>query len=109
MISEYQYHSAVSRFFVAIAQKNMHKNFNILILLGFINTPTCPYFWAMGCTAWLALFDGNRFGEVARLVDIAATLDRTVVGEELQRHDGWDGLEKVEVRGRVDERRRRPR
>src|SRR5262249_23116707 len=48
------------------------------------------------------LFDRDRLGEVARLVDIAATLDRTVVGEELQGHDGRDGLQEIEVRGRVD-------
>src|SRR5262249_6119963 len=50
-----------------------------------------------------ALFDGDRFGEVARLVDLTATLDRTVVGEELQRHDGRNGLQEIEVRGRVDD------
>ena len=41
----------------------------------------------------LGLLDGDAFGEVAGFVDVAASEDGDVVGEELQRDDGQQGEE----------------
>ena len=47
--------------------------------------------------------DGDGLGEVSRLVDIAAALQRDVVGEDLQRHDAERGREdRVRVGDRED-------
>src|SRR5580704_2963935 len=35
----------------------------------------------------VSLFDGHAFGQVARFVDVAAELDREMVGEKLERDD----------------------
>ena len=35
----------------------------------------------------MPLLDGNAFGQVAGLVDVAAAADGDVVGQQLQRHD----------------------
>ena len=37
------------------------------------------------------LFHGYRFGQVARLVYVAATAHRDVIGQQLQRHDLQQG------------------
>ena len=42
--------------------------------------------WVCGCP----LFYRDTFGQVARLVDIAAERDREVIGEQLQRDHGQD-------------------
>src|SRR5688572_31733041 len=39
-----------------------------------------------GSSAPFPLFDGDRLGEIARLVDVRAHDDRRMVGEELHRH-----------------------
>lgn len=35
-----------------------------------------------------ALFNGDRFGEIPRLIDIAATGNRRVIRQQLERHHG---------------------
>src|SRR6478672_588826 len=50
-----------------------------------------------------ALFDRDRLGEVARLVDVRAPSDRDVVREELERDDREDRAERlVRVRDTAD-------
>ena len=42
-------------------------------------------------TRKLTLFDGDRFGEIARLIDVAAAADSDVIGEKLERDDFEQG------------------
>jgi hypothetical protein len=39
---------------------------------------------------YFVLFDCDGFGQVARLVDVAAALFRDKVADNLQWHDGWN-------------------
>src|SRR4030095_10330884 len=43
------------------------------------------------------LFYRDGLSEIARLVDVTTALDSAVVGEELERDNGRDGLQKIEV------------
>ena len=43
----------------------------------------------------VVLFDGNALGEVARFIDIATAQQGNVIGQELQRHDGYHRLQIV--------------
>ncbi len=49
------------------------------------------------------LFDGYAFGEVSRLVHVAAQIDTDVVGQELQRDDRENGGEVIGSLGNVDD------
>ena len=48
------------------------------------------------------LFNRDGFGEVPRLVDVAATGDGGVVGENLERHNGGDGADEFVHIGNLD-------
>src|SRR5262249_13886257 len=43
------------------------------------------------------LFHRDGLGEIARLVDVTPALDGAVIGEELERDHGRDGLQEIEV------------
>jgi hypothetical protein len=47
--------------------------------------------------------DGDAFGEIPRLVDVAAELDGEVVGEELQGNHGRDGADVIGDGGDADD------
>ena len=50
-----------------------------------------------------ALFDGDRFRQIARLVDVAAAADCDVIGEKLQRDDFQQRGENFRSRGKLDD------
>ena len=51
-----------------------------------------------GARPWRSL-DGDRLGQVARLVDVRAARHGRVVGEQLERDDGQDGAERLDRLG----------
>src|SRR5438445_3012937 len=51
----------------------------------------------------LPLFDSDGFGEVARLIDVAAAADGDVVGEKLERDDFEERDEKLRRGRKLDD------
>ena len=43
------------------------------------------------------LFNGYRFGQIPRLVDIATTTDGDVIGQELKRYDGYQRRDRLRM------------
>ena len=53
------------------------------------------------------LFDGDRFGEIARLIDVAAAAHGDVVREQLQRNDFENRRDQIRARWEFRSRDRR--
>ena len=49
------------------------------------------------------LFDGDALGQIAGLIDVAATAHRDVIGEQLQRHDLQNRLQQLAGRRDVND------
>src|SRR5262249_42493369 len=49
------------------------------------------------------LFHRDGLREIARLVDVTPALDGAVIGEELERDHGRDGLQEIEVGGGIND------